>query len=58
MTGLIISSKAEIAIRSYFHLTTVLDGYIARSYCGIKDCERQSLNKKYEFKKQGIGEDE
>jgi len=58
MTDTAVKSKAEIAIKSYYDLVTVLEGYISRSYCGIKDCERQSLNKKYEFKKQGVGENE
>lgn len=58
MTDTAVKSKAEVAVKSYYHLVTVLDGYIARSYCGIKDCERQCINKKYEFKGLQKGEDE
>ena len=58
MTGAMMTSMAEVAVKSYYDLVTVLDGYIARSYCGIKDSERQCINKKYEFKRQGVGENE
>ena len=56
MTGEVLKSMSQIAVKSYYDLVTTLDGYIGRSYCGIKDCERQNLNKKWEFKK-GINED-
>lgn len=58
MTDTAVKSRAEVAIKNYYHLVTVLDGYIARSYCGIKDCERQCINKKYEFKGLQRGENE
>lgn len=58
VTDTVVKSMAEVAVKSYFDLVSTLDGYIGRCYAGIKDCERQSLNKKYEFKKQGINEND
>lgn len=57
-TGVILTSKSQVAVKSYYNLVTIIDGYISRCYCGIKECERQSINKKYEFKNTGVGEDE
>ena len=50
MTDLVVKSKSEVAVKRYHHLVTILNGYISRSYCGIQDCERKAINKKYEWK--------